>query len=179
MVSLGLETTLPLDTLSKFIQEDIEEILTEIASLQSTVDKRDQRLQSLIEKLEGTAMKAKSKVSDPEWFADKPLALRSKAAKKLIYYNSEAKAISIIKSETKQFMQELAPIAKCYRVLNGNKGRGTSIEQYLPALVKKNFLAIEDLSQESFGFRVKKLHEKHLFSLEAPKTQLLIEEEKD
>lgn len=154
MVEQGLSVPMGLEALSKSIQHDVEEVLAVVASFKEGVKNRGQRTRALIEKLEASAMEARSKVSSKDWIKHKPLEMRSKRANALIRLRSEEASISEIHEKTYETLLHLSPVGKCFRILNGNKGH-SNIDEYLHQSIKTNLLSLENA--ETFADRVQNL----------------------
>lgn len=175
MVSKGYETSIQLETLSKRIQEDIEDILLEMASLNEIIRKKNEKTLHLLTRLEESAMQARINARPEQWFANKPFEMRSLLAQNRIRLGKEIEASFEIGNKTGQLVAELAPVAKCYRLLNNNKGR-SPIDNLLPDPVKNSLLKIENLAEESFSARVQILGTTRFLSLTAETSLQSIED---
>ena len=145
-----------LAALSKLIQDDVEEVLALAASFKEALINEGKSTQEKIERLEASAREARSKIPSNEWFQSKPLEMRSKRAQELIQLRFEQTSNFVIQEKTDMALTQLAPVGKCFRFLNGNKGR-SNIDEYLHSSIKNSLLSLEDSSNESFDSRMQRL----------------------
>lgn len=174
MVDKGLEISIKMENLSKIIQEDIEDVVMEIALFKKTSQEKKEAKNNLLEILEENAMRVRAGADPKKWNVGKPIEIQSKYVKHRLRLAKELDSLSEIEFQADTFMAELAPVAQCYRLLNINRGR-SPINQYLS---NSKTIPLEDLSQETFHTRIMMLSKAKFLELEPVRKPLMIEEER-